>query len=235
MYEYQTRIRYSELDAEGHLTLPALLDYFQDCSTFQSEDLGVGMQYCLDRELLWALAGWQIVVKRYPTIGERVTVGTLPYQFKGFMGLRNFWMKDEEGNELAVANSIWTLIHLKNGTPQKVTPEMYEGYKIEEKIDMDYAPRHITFEGDEIKEETVEVTKHHLDMNQHVNNGQFVKIAMGFVSDDFKIGQLRAEYKVQAHLGTIFYPVTYHTDDTIGVDLADEEGKSYCRLEFKRS
>ena len=39
MYQYQTRIRYSELDESGHLRPEALLDYFQDCSTFQSEDL----------------------------------------------------------------------------------------------------------------------------------------------------------------------------------------------------
>ena len=38
MYQYQTRIRYSELDESGHLKPEALLDYFQDCSTFQSED-----------------------------------------------------------------------------------------------------------------------------------------------------------------------------------------------------
>ena len=35
MYQYQTRIRYSELDESGHLKPEALLDYFQDCSTFQ--------------------------------------------------------------------------------------------------------------------------------------------------------------------------------------------------------
>jgi len=30
MYQYQTRIRYSELDESGHLKPEALLDYFQD-------------------------------------------------------------------------------------------------------------------------------------------------------------------------------------------------------------
>ena len=45
MYTYQTRIRYSELDETGHLKTEALLDHFQDCSTFHSEDLGLGVNY----------------------------------------------------------------------------------------------------------------------------------------------------------------------------------------------
>ena len=52
MYQYQTRIRYSELDESGHLKPEALLDYFQDCSTFQSEDLGIGIEY-LKAGRLW--------------------------------------------------------------------------------------------------------------------------------------------------------------------------------------
>ena len=54
MYQYQTRIRYSELDESGHLKPEALLDYFQDCSTFQSEDLGIGIGCgCLAAGRLW--------------------------------------------------------------------------------------------------------------------------------------------------------------------------------------
>ena len=33
MYAFDSRIRYSETDSEGYLTLDALLNYFQDCST----------------------------------------------------------------------------------------------------------------------------------------------------------------------------------------------------------
>ncbi len=39
MYTFQSRIRYSEVGPDGRLTLESLLDYFQDASTFHSEDL----------------------------------------------------------------------------------------------------------------------------------------------------------------------------------------------------
>ena len=36
MYTFDSRIRYSETDEYSSLTVPALIDYFQDCSSFQS-------------------------------------------------------------------------------------------------------------------------------------------------------------------------------------------------------
>ena len=44
MYEFDSRVRYSEIDHTGNMTLPALINYFQDCSTFQSEDIGLGTE-----------------------------------------------------------------------------------------------------------------------------------------------------------------------------------------------
>ena len=44
MYTFDSRVRYSEIDHTGNMTLPALINYFQDCSTFQSEDIGLGTE-----------------------------------------------------------------------------------------------------------------------------------------------------------------------------------------------
>ena len=45
MYHFDTRVRFSETDRERKLTLEAIVDYFQDCSTYQTEELGVGFSY----------------------------------------------------------------------------------------------------------------------------------------------------------------------------------------------
>ena len=72
MYAFDSRIRYSETDSEGYLTLDALLNYFQDCSTFHSEDVGLGIGYMKEIGQVWVLSSWQIVVNRYPKLGEKV-------------------------------------------------------------------------------------------------------------------------------------------------------------------
>ena len=45
MYTFDSRVRYSETGEDGLLSLPAIVDYFQDVSTFQSEDLGIGIDF----------------------------------------------------------------------------------------------------------------------------------------------------------------------------------------------
>ena len=69
-YYFDSRIRYSELDENLCLPLHGLINYFQDCSTFQSEELGIGVQYLKEKRRLWVLTSWQIEILRYPPLGK---------------------------------------------------------------------------------------------------------------------------------------------------------------------
>lgn len=235
MYSYQTRIRYSELDENGYLKTESLLDYFQDCSTFQSEDLGLGIAHLKEQNMVWVLSSWQIVIERYPALGEVVTVGTLPYAFKGFIGYRNFLMEDEKGNRLACANTIWSLINTQNAKPVKATQEMLEKYVVEPKLDMEYAPRKIVLpEGAAAKEEVI-IKPHHLDTNHHVNNGQYVRIAMDALEKKDPVRQLRAEYRKQVFLNDVLVPyVAQPQPNLYVVALKDKEDNICCVVELQK-
>ena len=74
-YTTEGRIRFSEVDHTRRITLPGIVNYFQDCSTFQSEDLGLGIMHCSERKRAWILSSWQVVVERYPEIGYRPVPG----------------------------------------------------------------------------------------------------------------------------------------------------------------
>ena len=233
MYKFDSRIRYSETDSEGNLTMMALLNYFQDCSTFQSEDAGVGIRYCLDRDLVWVLNSWQIVPIRLPKLGEKVTIATCPYDFQKFMGYRNFMMFDEAGNYLAKANSIWSLINLKTGRFEMPDDNMMKGYPVEERISMDYAGRKISIPTGGETKEPITVLPHHLDANHHVNNGQYVAMAFEYLPEGAVIKQLRAEYRKQAFLGDKLVPYIVAEDTRIVVSLQDDSGKAYAVVEFE--
>ena len=66
-YTFDSRIRYSEIDHHRTITLPGIINYFQDCSTFQSEDIGYGVERFQTEGKAWVLSYWQVVVERYPT------------------------------------------------------------------------------------------------------------------------------------------------------------------------
>jgi len=199
MYSFDSRIRYSECDENCKLRLDALMNYFQDASTFQSENLGVGFSYLVPRNLVWVLVSWQVEITRYPALGEEVEIGTLPYDFKGFIGSRNFCMKTKGGEMLAKANSIWTLLNFDSMKPALPPADMLEKYPVEPRLDMNYEGRKITVNDGGACEDPIVVQRQHLDSNNHVNNAQYIIMAIQYLPQDFEVRNLRVEYKKQAH------------------------------------
>ena len=104
MYTFDSRIRYSEIDRSGRLSIPAVVDYFQDCSAFQSEELGVGVEYLANKKRTWILNSWQIVFERRPEECENIIVGTWGSGFDKFHATRNFIMETTKGERLAYFN-----------------------------------------------------------------------------------------------------------------------------------
>lgn len=233
-YSFKGRVRYSEIGENGCLTLPGIQDYYQDCCTFQSESIGQGMEALEKRHRAWVLSSWQIVVKRYPKMGEQIIATTAPYAFKGFLGMRNFILTTEEGELLSWANSIWTNLDTQKGIPARLTEEDIKGYILDEKIDMEYAPRKIALPDGMMKEEPFAIQKHHLDTHHHVNNCQYIRMAADYLPEGFVVGQMRAEYKKQALLGDIFYPGVKKEEGKVVVSLSDESKEPYAVVEFTR-
>ena len=126
MYAFDSRVRFSEADHHETITLPGIINYFQDCSIFHSEDIGLGIDYLKEKKRAWVLTSWQIIVDRYPRIGEKIKVGTWATEFNGLYGHRNFCMWDEKGERAACANSIWAFMDLERGRPAKPLPEDIE-------------------------------------------------------------------------------------------------------------
>ncbi|MCI8858404.1 MAG: acyl-[acyl-carrier-protein] thioesterase [Lachnospiraceae bacterium] len=233
MYSFDSRIRYSEVDSQGKITLTAILDYFQDCSTFHSEDLGVGLSYLAKEKVVWVLSSWQIEVKRYPEFGELVTVGTWPYGFQSFFGYRNFTLESDKGELLAYANSVWVLLDLKKGRPAKLSPKMLEVYQLSPQLPMECESRKILLPQQMEKLESFPVHKYHIDTNQHVNNGKYVSMAWEYLPRGFQIGKMRAEYRKAAVYGDRIYPFVASMEDKVTVNLADEGGRPYAIVELE--
>lgn len=231
-YSFESRVRYSEVGENGLLTLPGILNYFQDCSTFHSESVGLGINVLKGRKRLWVLSAWQVLVNRYPHLGEDIVTSTWAYAFRGFMGMRNFVMDTGEGERLAYANTFWTYINAETGLPVKLEDRDTKGYGLDEKLQMEYAPRKILLPEERRQEEAFSVQKYHLDTNHHVNNCQYIRMAADFLPADFRIRQMRAEYKQQAKLHDIICPEISQKDDKVTVLLNDKNEKPYAVAEF---
>lgn len=233
-YEFDSRIRYSEVDSEGKLTWPALMDYFQDCSVFQSEQLQIGVDYLAKHHLAWVLTSWQICLNRMPELTECVTTQTWAYDMKGFYGYRNFSMNDDAGERLAYANSIWALMDTQTGRPVKVPEEMAALYGAEPQIPMECDGRKIALPKEYEVKDAFTVPAYFMDTNHHMNNSHYVEVALRYVQETFAIGQIRVEYRKAAFCGDTMIPKVTTEENKITIVLAETNEKPYAIVEFTK-
>lgn len=234
MYQFESRIRYSEVDADCRLTLSALMNYFQDCSSFHSESLGLGVEYLAQHHVTWMLSSWQICLNELPKLTDPVVIQTWPYEMKAFYGYRNFSMNRPDGSRLAYANSIWVLIDTDTGRPVKVPQEVIEAYGRDEQLPMECSERKIPLPDGLMVQGDLVVPSHFIDSNHHMNNEKYVVIALEYVDRDFPIGEIRVEYKKEAKLGDHVLVAVDKTAERITVALEDESGKPYAVIAFLR-
>lgn len=192
MYQFNSRVRYSEIGENGRLTLTGIINYLQDCSTFQSEDCKVGIRYLEEKKKAWMLSAWRIFINRYPKLGEEITVGTWHCGNKGIYGFRNFVMEDQFGNRLVEADSRWFLLNLENRLPCRVTEEDVAAYGLPgSPIPMAPVPGKILLPEEYEEGSPIAVDAHHIDTNHHVNNAQYVEFAREAAHSCRPICQLR--------------------------------------------
>ena len=65
-----------------------------------------------------------------------------------------------------------------------------------------------------------------IDYNKHLNNANYVRMAMELLPEDFEIKGLRVEYRVAAKLGDMLVPTIYKHDGVIIVSLSIGEDVS---------
>ncbi len=232
MYKMDARVRYSECGTDNKMRLPAIINYFQDCTTQNSEEIGVGHDYLVERNRAWILNSWQVEIIRRPQVRESIEVSTWATGFKGVFGPRDFRMKTAEGEELACAHSLWVYIDTESGKPVKPTEEEIAVYEVGDPIAMEEISRKIKVPEGAIKVDTFPVHKYHIDTNAHVNNSKYIELACEALPDEFEVQKLRVEYKKAAVLGDRIVLKRVIEQERIVAELCDEEGSTYAIVEF---
>lgn len=231
-YEFESRIRYSETGTDKKLTLVSMVDYFQDCTTFHSESCGYGIDFVAGQGNAWMILSWQIDIARYPVLGENVRIWTAPYSFKGFYGYRNFALISRDGEYLAKANSVWVFMDRQTGRPCRILPEHISGYGQDPKLDMEYLSRKIGIPTGGEKKEAFQVHRYQIDTNNHVNNGQYIRMAEEYLPEGAFVSRLRVEYRKQAYVNDTIVPVVLSQGREMLVSLCDLEEKPYAVVAF---
>lgn len=231
-FEYPFHVRYSEVGHRGLMTLPALVNAFQDCTIFQSEVLGVGMAWLKHEQRGWVLTHWHIVIDRYPSLCEEVVVGTFANRFRGVTAERCFYLRDNGGALIARASSSWVFMDLAHGRPVRPAPEHRDVYPTLPPLEMPPEARRVALPDELAPCAPITVGRALIDTNEHVNNCQYVQMALDLLPRETEVEELRVDYRRAAVEGDVIHPALAETADRATVSLADAAGDPFAVVEF---
>ena len=92
---------------------------------------------------------------------------------------------------------------------------------LEPQLEMNYKDRRIILPKDGGKVlEPIKVLRADIDYNKHLNNANYVRMAMELLPEDFEVRGLRVEYRVAAKMGDRLVPMVFQSEEKVIVSLA---------------
>ena len=227
MYSLIYKVTTSTCDSEGKLKLYSALQMMQDCSEMWIDSEPQVKDYFARENMAQLLASRQVEIVRVPDFKEELTVTTSVYGMKPMFGFRNTFIYDAEGKPCYRTWSMGAFVDKANGKLKRVDDTVAGSLLIEPQLEMNYKDRRIILsktEGEVL--EPVKVMRADIDYNKHLNNANYVRMAMELLPEDFEIKGLRVEYRVAAKLGDMLVPTIYKHDGVIIVSLSIGEDVS---------
>ena len=227
MFSLKYQVTTSTCDSEGRLKLYSALQMMQDCSEMWIDSEPGVKQYFAEQNMVQLLATRQVEVIRVPEYKEELTVTTSVYGMKPMFGFRNTFIYDAEGKPCYKTWSMGAFVDKAAGKLKRVDDATIASMTLEPQLDMNYRDRRIILpkEGGESLA-PVKVLRADIDYNKHMNNANYVRVAMELLPEGFEVKGLRVEYRVAAKLGDVLLPTMYQIDHGFIVSLSDNKDVS---------
>lgn len=234
MYSLKYKVTTSTCDSEGQLKLYSALQMMQDCSEMWIDSEPGVKQYFAEQNMAQLLATRQVEIIRVPEYKEELTVTSTVYDMKPMFGFRNTFIYDAQGNPCYKTWSMGAFVDKVAGKLKRVDQATIDSMNLEPQKEMNYRDRRIILpkQGGDILE-PVKVLRADIDYNKHMNNANYVRMAMELLPESMAVRGMRVEYRVAAKLGDILTPTMYQIDDGFIVSLS-VNGEVSAIVEFTR-
>ncbi|AQG80689.1 acyl-[acyl-carrier-protein] thioesterase [Spirosoma montaniterrae] len=171
-------LRGYECDANGLLSIPALMNFMQESANRNVIDYGIGINDLAQRGYGWMLMRFGLRMHQYPHYGQHIRVITYPTFVEKYFIHRDFRVLADDDTLLADARSTWLVFSTEK---RSMVPMPDFIRTLTPPADVDSLPK-LTLKPDfqaipVVSTETQSVTVgwFDIDQNQHVNNVSYVQ------------------------------------------------------------
>ena len=227
--EFKTGVK--DIEKGGGISNRAILEILENIACNHSETVGLGPLDVNKTNTTWILLEWSVKVIKRPAYGQKLEVETWAAMFTKTYTYRDYEIYDKEGNTLVIATSKWVLVDANTRKILKITEEIKDKYKLEEK--------HV-FENQEvekieeplefIEEKEYQVKRRDIDINKHMHNIYYLDLADETMPEEVyenrPYNNFRISYKTGIKLGETVICKYGKRDNKHIIKIENQEGKT---------
>ena len=184
-YSKEYQVKYYEMDFNKGLKPSALLNFLQDMATENAEMLGFGPSFVFPRNYAWFLIKYHMEFDEYPCDLDNLIIKTEARGISKIIASRDFEIWTTDGKRLARVASSWMLVDLETKRPLSLAKAI-DFMPMNEKREDDLQYEKITTPEKIDYEKTFEIRFDDIDVNQHVNNANYIVWAFEALPYEFK-------------------------------------------------
>ena len=219
----------SMCDENSLMSIPAILDMFQDMAGVHAESVGIGALDLEKRGLFWVVSKMRLRINRRPPVQEILDSVTW-IQPAERVSCERDWSLNKGGEQLAYVRSIWAAIRRDNFRPGHMADFYPDAdFTIAPPDDIPFTRMGKKFEDAEPLGE-YKIRSIDIDRGGHMNNVNYVRALLGcFTCEqlaDMDIRELDMQFILQCYEGdTIRFVKRPSEDGLMEVGALNEEGK----------
>ena len=208
----------SDVNINRELMNTSLLKHLEDIAGMHSEMAGSGYTDIQRTRKTWILLAWKVEVKKRPLMSDTLKVKTWSRCIEKIYAYRDFEVRDQYDELVAIASSKWLYVDIDIGKFIKIPEEVIESYKQE--------PIQVFEEKDlgKLKEPTsiinkidFKITRSMIDVNMHLHNTYYLDIAKEALPEELALNSefnnFEVMYKKEVKLGETVKAIYTKEDD----------------------
>lgn len=236
VYQEEKRVACYESDSTEKMLPTTAMNYFQEASTNQGNQLGVGGDYLKANNLAWFLVKYVIQFNDYPRYQDEVTVTTRATGMDKFCATRRFTIEDASGAERVIADTQWLLINRDTEKMERIDehPEM-DAYQCFEKGQPIF--KKIVKINQIDLEKSFSVRFLDIDFNKHVNHVKYLAWAIEVLPLEVvktkQLSEAKMVYKAQCFYGDQIRALGQQLEENhYRIEIVNQDNTVLCQLEL---
>ena len=174
--EEKHKIRVNEVGKDNYATFPAILNLMQEVAWNNSQKLNFSVYEMQERGFTWVVHRMQFHISEYPKHYDEVYVRSWPSGRDRLYTYRDYEIVDSQSKQLVRGTSAWIVFDINKRKPVAI-PDFFKALEFPKGVQqLEIGKDKINVPSDSLSQ--YEVHYHHIDLNNHTNNAQYVNWLM---------------------------------------------------------